>query len=123
MEKKKIMVVDDSRFIFEEIKFKLLSSEKYEAAYYCPDGESLLESYEKYKPDLVTMDIVMPGIDGIEATRILKEKYPDAKVIMVTSMVFDDTEEGAQKAGACGFLAKPFESKEMEKVFDKAFAS
>ena len=120
MEKKKILVVDDSRFIFEEMKFKLLSSEKYEAAYYCPDGEGILECYEKYKPDLVTVDIVMPGIDGIEATSILMKKHPEARVIVVTSMVFDDTEEGAEKAGACGFLAKPFETKEMESAFDNA---
>lgn len=120
MEKKKILVVDDSKFIFEEMKFKLLPSDRYEAAYYCPDGEGILECYERYKPDLVTVDIVMPGIDGIEATKILMKKHPDAKVVVVTSMVFDDTEEDAQKAGACGFLAKPFEIKEMEEVFDKA---
>ena len=90
---KKILVVDDSRFIFEEMKFKMKDSEEYKIAYYCPDGEGLLAAYEKYQPDLVTVDIVMPGIDGIEASRRLLDKHPEARVIIVTSMVFDDTME------------------------------
>ncbi len=118
---KKILVVDDSRFIFEEMKFKMKDSQEYKIAYYCPDGEGLIDAYEKYCPDLVTVDIVMPGIDGIEASKRLLEKYPDARVIIVTSMVFDDTMEDAEKIGALGFLAKPFETSEMVGCFDAAF--
>lgn len=119
---KKILVVDDSRFIFEEMKYKMRDCEKYEISYYCPDGESLLEMYEQYQPDLVTIDIIMPGIDGIEATRRLIEKYPQARVVVVTSLVFDDTIEEAEKAGALGFMAKPFETQQMLSAFDAAFA-
>lgn len=118
---KKILVVDDSRFIFEEMRYKMRSCEKYKISYYCPDGESLLELYEKYKPDLVTVDIVMPGIDGIQATKLLLEKHPEARVIVVTSLVFDDTIEEAKEAGALGFLAKPFETEQMIENFDSAF--
>ncbi len=119
--KKKILVVDDSPFIYQEMKYKLNASEEYEISYYCPDGEHLLEYYEKFEPDLVTVDIVMPGIDGIEATKLLMEKHPDARVIVVTSLVFDDTMEEARTAGAVGFMAKPFELTEMEKAFNDAF--
>lgn len=118
---KKILVVDDSRFIFEEMKFKMKDSEEYKIAYYCPDGEGLLAAYEKYQPDLVTVDIVMPGIDGIEASKRLLDKHPEARVIIVTSMVFDDTMEEAEQIGALGFLPKPFETSDMIKSFDLAF--
>jgi len=118
---KKILVVDDSRFIFEEMKFKMKASEEYKIAYYCSDGEGLLDAYEKYRPDLVTVDIVMPGIDGIEASKRLLEKHPEARVIIVTSMVFDDTMEEAEQIGALGFLAKPFETSDMINIFDLAF--
>ena len=120
--KKKILVVDDSRFIFEEMKYKMRLCDRYEIAYYCPDGESLPEVYEKCNPDLVTIDIVMPGIDGIEATRRLLQKHPEARVIVVTSLVFDDTIEEAEKAGALGLLAKPFETEQMIQDFDAAFS-
>lgn len=118
---KTVLVVDDSAFIFEEMKYKVGSNEKYKILYYCPDGESLLEAYEQHKPDLVTVDIVMPGIDGIEATRRLLKKHPDARVIVLTSLVFDDTIEEAKEAGALGFLAKPFERDQILSSFDEAF--
>ncbi len=119
---KNILVVDDSRFIFEEMKYKMRGCERYKISYYCPDGESLLEAYEKYKPDLVTVDIVMPGIDGIQATKLLMEAHPEARVIVVTSLVFDDTIEEAEQAGAIGFMGKPFETEQMIRDFDAAFA-
>lgn len=119
---KKILVVDDSRFIFEEMKYKMRGCEKYKIAYYCPNGEELIDAYEKHEPDLVTVDVVMPGIDGIQATRMLMEKHPEARVVVVTSMVFDDTMEEAEAAGALGFLAKPFDTEQMLKGFDAVFA-
>lgn len=118
---KKILVVDDSRFIYEEMKFKLGDNEKYAISHYCPDGETALEKYDEYQPDLVTVDIVMPGIDGIETTKRLLEKYPDARILVVSSLAFDDTMEEAKEAGALGFLSKPFELDEVIAAFDKAF--
>ena len=120
---KKVLVVDDSRFVFEEMKYKMQGCERYKIAYYCPDGESLLEAYEKYSQDLVTVDIVMPGIDGIQATQRLMKKHPEARVLVVSSLMFDDTIEEAAAAGAVGFLAKPFETEQMLKNFDAAFAA
>ena len=115
---KKVLVVDDSRFMFEEMKDKLRSCEKYEIAYYCPNGEGILDAYEKYQPDLVTVDVVMPGIDGFEAVHNLMQAHPEAKALIVTSMVFDDTMADAAQSGACGFLAKPFEAADIISAFD-----
>ena len=118
---KKILVVDDSRFIFEEMKYKLGDCEKYQISYYCPDGESVIDTYEKHQPDLVTIDIVMSGMDGIEATKKLMETHPEARVIVVSSLVFDDTIDDAKNAGAIGFLPKPFERDQLISCFDEAF--
>ena len=119
---KRVLVVDDSRFVFEEMKYKMGDDGEYQILYYCPNGEAAVEAYEEYKPDLVTVDIVMPGIDGIETTRRLLRKDPHARIVVTTSMVFDDTMDEAKEAGALGFLAKPFERDQMIKSFDSAFA-
>lgn len=103
----KIMVVDDSRVIFAEMK-KMLKDSEFEIAAYCRNGEEALEEYERIEPDLVTMDIVMPGMDGLETCEALKKKYPDAQVFMVSSMAYGDIIDKAAELGAKGFLFKPF---------------
>ncbi|MBR5486186.1 MAG: response regulator [Oscillospiraceae bacterium] len=118
---KKIMVVDDSRFIFEDMKHKFEGIDDYSIEYYCPDGETALEKYSEYKPDLVTVDIVMPGIDGFETAKALLEKHPDAKIVMVSSLAFDETMEEAKELGTLGFIAKPFELQEVLICFNKIF--
>ena len=64
--KKKVMVVDDSRMMEHQIK-RLLEDTDYEVAAYCENGEDAIARYEEVRPDIVTMDIIMPGIDGLEA--------------------------------------------------------
>lgn len=105
---KTLMVVDDSKFIFEEMKF-FLQDTGFDIVCYCKDGESALDSFEKNKPDVVTMDIVLPGIDGFEAASRILQKYPDAKVVMISSLAYDDTLAQAKEIGAAGFLFKPLE--------------
>ena len=117
---KKVLVVDDSRFMFEEMKYKLRSCEKYEIAYYCPNGEGILDAYEKYRPDLVTVDVVMPGIDGLETARILLQEHPEAKIVMLSSLVYDDTIAEAKELGAKGFIYKPFEQDQLLTALDQA---
>ena len=107
MAKYRIMVVDDSRVIYAEMK-KMLDDSDFEIAAYCKNGEEALEQYEQAAPDLVTMDIVMPGMDGLETCEELKKKWPDANVFMVSSMAYEDIIDQAVALGAKGFLFKPF---------------
>lgn len=116
---KSLMIVDDSRFIYEEMKHLLADSE-FEIVGYCKDGEEALEQYEKLRPDVVTMDIILPGIDGLDATQALIEKWPDARVVVVSSLAYDDTIERAQQVGALGFIFKPLEKDKMLEVLKKA---
>lgn len=107
MDKYKIMVVDDSRVVHEEMK-KMLQDSEIEIVACCRSGEEALARYEEVKPDLVTLDIVMPGIDGMEACREMRERWPDCNIFMVSSMAYEDMINDAAALGAKGFLFKPF---------------
>ena len=104
---KRIMVVDDSRVVRAEME-KMLEGSDMEICEFCRSGEEALEKFEKAKPDLVTMDIVMPGMDGMETCKMLRQRYPEANVFMVSSMAYDDMIDRAVELGAKGFLFKPF---------------
>ena len=104
---KRIMVVDDSRVVRAEME-KMLEGSDMEICEFCRSGEEALEKFEKAKPDLVTMDIVMPGMDGMETCEKLRQRYPEANVFMVSSMAYDDMIDRAVELGAEGFLFKPF---------------
>ncbi len=69
----------------------------------CADGEEVLSLYEKHHPDLVLMDIKMPKVDGLAATTYLKNRFPQAKVFMVTDIDDEDVRSVALEAGACGY--------------------
>lgn len=104
--KKRLMVVDDSR-ITELMIRQLLEDTEFEVAAYCANGEEAIALYEEVRPDVVTMDIIMPGIDGLEAAQIILEAHPDARIVMVSSLVYDDTIREASAIGAKSFLYKP----------------
>ena len=107
MDKHKIMVVDDSRVVYAEMQ-KMLQDSEMEIVAFCRSGEEALEKYEEIKPDLVTMDVVMPGMDGMETCRELRNRWPNANVFMVSSMAYEDMINNAVELGAKGFLFKPF---------------
>lgn len=104
--KKQVMVVDDSRMMELQIR-KFLEGSDFEVAAYCDNGEDAIARYEEIQPDVVTMDIIMPGIDGLETARVILEEHPDARIVMVSSLIYDDTINEAQEIGAKTFLYKP----------------
>lgn len=107
MNKSRIMVVDDSRVVYAEMK-KMLVDTEIEIAAFCRSGEEALEQYEQVAPDIVTLDIVMPGMDGIETCEELRKRWPESNVLMVSSMAYEDMIDKAASLGAKGFLFKPF---------------
>lgn len=118
---KKIMVVDDSRVLKLQL-MKVLEGSDYEVVCYCQSGEEALEQYDQVNPDLVTMDIIMPGMDGLETARALLDEHPEAKVLMVSSLAYDDTFSEAEKIGTKGFITKPFKKEQVLEAFDKVLA-
>lgn len=118
---KRVMVVDDSRV--QEVQIRsLLEGTDYEVVHYCRNGEDALAVYDEVKPDVVTMDIIMPGMDGLETAQAILEEYPEARIIMVSSLAYDDTFEEAKTIGAKGFIDKPFDKEKLLEALDKALA-
>ena len=118
---KRIMVVDDSRLVRVQLEDALKGTE-YEIAAYCRSGEDAIEQYDAVKPDLVTMDIIMQGIDGLDAAEIILKNHPDARIVMVSSLAYDDTFERAKAIGAKGFIDKPFHQEQLLNIFEQASA-
>lgn len=115
---KTVMVVDDSRFVCEEIKHCLQGS-GFEVIAYCRDAEQAMQAYNSHMPDIVLMDIILPGIDGIEATKAITTKWPAACVVMLSSLAYDDTIDRAAKAGAKNFIFKPFDNEHLLDVLEE----
>ncbi|MBI0399990.1 response regulator [Cyclobacterium marinum] len=103
----KIGLVEDNAQLGQDIRDKLALSEEVTIVWEERDGSSALKAMElKGLPDVVLMDISMLGIDGIEATRLAKEKYPDLKILMLTVVNDEKKLFEALKAGASGYLLK-----------------
>lgn len=117
---KRIMVVDDSRILEMQMR-KMLEGTEYEIVAYCQDGETAIGKYGEVLPDLVTMDIIMPGMDGLESARAILEDHPDAKIVMLSSLAYDDTLEEAKEIGAKSFIYKPLEKESLMSTLEEVF--
>lgn len=119
---KKVLVVDDSLFIYNEIKYMLEGTE-YQVAGYAKDGARAMRMYEQLRPDVVTMDIIMPGINGIDTSKLLLDRWKDAKIVIVSSLAYDTTKEKTEEAGAAEFVFKPLDKEEFINALDRATGS
>ena len=115
---KRIMVVDDSRMVALQMQ-NLLEGTDYEITAYCRNGDEAIAQYGQVLPDVVTMDIIMPGLDGLETAQAILEEHGDAKIIMVSSLAYDDTFDEARAIGAKGFVDKPFEKEQLLEALEK----
>lgn len=104
-----IVVVDDSEFMRTLLKEILEEADGFEVVDEAENGVEAVEMYEEYDPDILMMDIVMPTKDGIEATGEIKNTANPSKVIMCTSVGQEEKMKEAVKAGADGYITKPFE--------------
>lgn len=117
--KKKVMVVDDSRIVHKRMT-EFLEGTDFEIVCFCRSGEEALERYPEVKPDVVTVDIVMPGEGGMAAARKLRELDPDARLLMVSSLAYDALVDEAVAIGAKGFVFKPFERQQLLSSLEQA---
>ncbi|MBC2581617.1 response regulator [Clostridium sp. DJ247] len=104
----KILIVDDAAFMRMMIK-DILEKNGFEVIGEANNGLKAVELYKKEKPDVVTMDITMPDMDGIEAVKAIKSFDPTAKIIMCSAMGQQTMVMDAIKAGARDFIVKPFQ--------------
>ena len=115
----KILIVDDSKTSRKFLK-NMLTGAGYEVVAEAVDGIDGVEKYKEYKPDVVTMDITMPNLDGIDAVTQIMRIDPDANIIMVTAAGQKNNVVEAIKRGAVDFVQKPFEAETIVDVIKKA---
>ncbi len=100
----KILLVEDNATVRKLIRQALIEADA--SIVECTDGADAAEAFATHRPDLVLMDIRMPRMDGLTATRQLKKQFPEAKVLMLTDYDEDDLRAAAKEAGACGYALK-----------------
>ena len=105
----KVLIVDDAAFMRMMIK-DILEKNGFEVVGEANNGIKAVELYKKEKPDVVTMDITMPDMDGIEAVKAIKAFDPSAKIIMCSAMGQQTMVMDAIRAGAKDFIVKPFQA-------------
>ncbi|MBL0721821.1 MAG: response regulator [Sulfurovum sp.] len=118
--KLKVLVVDDS-LIMRVNLVRSLESIGHEVVGEANNGKAGITAYDQYKPDLVTMDITMPDMDGITAVTKIKELDSEADIIMVTSHGQEAMVMNALKAGAKGYILKPISPEKLREAIGKIF--
>jgi DNA-binding NarL/FixJ family response regulator len=116
MMKVRVLVADDHHVVRRGLIFFLKTQQEIEIAGEAKDGLEAVEQTGKLKPDIVLMDLDMPNMNGIEATRLIKQKYPETKVLMLTSFSDQDHVIPALEAGASGYQLKDIEPDELVKA-------
>ncbi|MBA2868643.1 response regulator [Methanococcus maripaludis] len=117
----KTMIVDDSAFMRNILKRILSTTNKYVVIGEAANGAEAIKMAEDLQPDLISMDIVMPETDGITATKAIKEKTPEIKIVMCTSVDQEQKMIDAVNAGADGYIVKPFQAPKILEQFNKLF--
>lgn len=117
----RILVVDDAMFMKKMLE-GILTKHGHTIVGEASNGREALNEYKKHNPDLVTMDITMPKMDGLECLKVIKHKNADAKVVMITAAGQKDKMMEAIKNGASEFVTKPFDKEEIGKVITRVLS-
>jgi DNA-binding NarL/FixJ family response regulator len=118
----RVLIADDHAVLREGLRSFLELQDGIEIVGDAADGEEAVALAEQLRPAVVLMDLVMPNLDGVEAMRALRERVPDARVIILTSYIDDDRLLPAIRAGAAGYLLKNAEPQELARAIRTADA-
>jgi two-component system chemotaxis response regulator CheY len=110
------VIVDDSSLVRVQLR-QILGRIGVTVVAEAATGDHLRALYEQHRPDLVTLDIVMPGKDGVTAAVELLRDFPEARIVMCTSLTTRDKIVACQRAGVSHYLLKPFDAARAEQVF------
>ena len=118
--KKQLMLVDDSLMVKLQIS-KMLENTDFEIVAYCANGEEAIAKYEEILPDVVTLDLITPGIDGLETAQVILDKHPDAKLIIISSLSDEKTINAIESTGISTYISKPFARDGLINILNKLF--
>jgi two-component system chemotaxis response regulator CheY len=118
---KKVLIVDDAAFMRMMIK-NIITKSGYEVVGEAENAAVAVELYKELKPDLVTMDITMPEMDGIAGVKAIKAIDPNASIIMVSAMGQQAMVMEAIQAGAKDFIVKPFQQERILQAMERVLA-
>jgi len=122
MSKTRVLVVDDAIFMRNMIK-DIFASDDFEVVGEAANGVEAVEKFKELKPDLTTMDIVMPFKSGIEATKEILELDADACIVMCSALGQESLVMEAIEAGAADFVVKPFKPDDVQRVVEKVLGA
>lgn len=117
----KVLIVDDQKLIRESLSMMLSLYDSVDVIDGVENGKKAIEYLGKNEVDLILMDIRMPGMDGVEATKVIKEKYPDVKIIILTTFNEDEYIFEGLKNGADGYLLKDISSEDLVKSIEAVY--
>lgn len=118
--KKRILIVDDS-FYMRTMLRNMLSDAGYEVVGEAPNGQSAFELALEHKPDLITLDVILPDNTGLDVLKGIKREQPDMKVVMVSAVGQEVIVNEALEFGAFAYIVKPFSEEKVLDVVGKAF--
>lgn len=117
----KMLIVDDSLIVRRKIEREINLPELTDI-YTANDGQEAVEAFKEHQPELVTMDLTMPKMDGTECVKQLVSINPDAVILVISALADKATAIKAVKQGAYGFLCKPFTETELNEALTKCIA-
>jgi len=120
IEKIRVMVVDDHLVVREGLITLLQTFPDFKMVGEASSGEEAIRLCAELEPDVVLMDLVMPDVSGVEATRTIRQRYPDSQVLAVTSFKETEMVRGVLEAGAIGYLLKTVSAEELAEAIRSA---
>ncbi|PRY15393.1 two-component system chemotaxis response regulator CheY [Pontibacter ummariensis] len=118
---KRILIVDDSFYMRTMLK-NMLSDAGYEVVGEAPNGQTALELAKETKPDLITLDVILPDNTGLDVLKGIKAEQPDMKVIIVSAVGQEVIVNEAMEYGALSYIVKPFSEEKVLEVVSKALS-
>lgn len=115
---KKVLIVDDAAFMRISLK-NIMDKAGYEVVGEAENGHAAIKKYKELQPDIVTMDITMPELDGVQALKEIMKFDPTAQVVMISAMGQESYVKDAVMAGAKGFIIKPWKEETVISALSK----